>query len=109
MAIGKIEEVYAHTAKVKLFSTSSEETQAFLGRGNVAVTTIGKGGGNFEIDIPQGITVNRDDVILLPGIDSEMLAIVLDIETNPIDSFQKVLAKTPVNNDQIRFVTIEKN
>ncbi len=106
--IGKISVVYPHTVQVKLFSTGGEETQAFLEHDNVSVTVVGKGGGNFEIHVPQGVSVNKGDTVLLPGVLSQILGTVMDIETDPINSFQNVLVKSPVNTNQIRFVTIEK-
>src|SRR5690606_20632549 len=46
IAIGKIEEVLGKTSRVMLFSTSREETSAFIARNNLSVTLIGRGGGD---------------------------------------------------------------
>lgn len=104
--LGTVSEIFSKSAKVKLFSSSGEETNAILERGSVPVTLVGTGGGNFRIDLPHDIAVEKEDRILSAGITSRLVAIVGDVSVKPTDSFKEVLAKSPTNIFNIRFVFV---
>ena len=104
--LGIISEVFAKSAKVKLFSASGEETNAVLERNDVPVTLIGHGGGNFRLALPRDIAVERGDRILSSDIASRHLATVGEINVEPTDSFKEILAKSPTNIFILRFVFV---
>ena len=104
--LGTVSEIFPKSAKVKLFSSGGEETSAILERGNVPITLVGIGGGNFKIALPQDTPVENDDRILSADISSRLIAIVGEITVKPTDSFKEVLAKSPTNIFNIRFVFV---
>ena len=104
--LGRVSEIFTSRAKVKLLSSNGEETSAVLERGNVPVTLIGAGGGNFKIVLPHDITVEKEDRILSADITSRLVAIVGEINVSPTDSFKEVLAKSPTNIFSLRFVFV---
>jgi cell shape-determining protein MreC len=104
--LGIISEVFSSTAKVELFSTSGEETNAILERGGVPVTLVGLGGGNFRLDLPRDKEVEEGDRILSADVFSRLLAVVENISVSSTDSFKKVLAKSPANIFSLRFVFV---
>lgn len=104
--LGVVSEVFAKSAKVKLFSASGEETNAVLERNNVPVILIGTGGGNFRLALPRDIAIEKGDRILSPNIVSRPLATVVDVSIRPTDSFKEVLAKSPTNIFTLRFVFV---
>ncbi len=104
--LGVVSEVFSKRARIKLFSTSGEETNAILERNNVPVVLVGTGGGNFKLTLPRDTTVEKGDKILSPNIVPRLLAVVGEININSTDSFKEVLAKSPTNIFTIRFVFV---
>lgn len=104
--IGLVFEVLGKQAKVKLFSTVEEETDAVLERHSVPVVLVGAGGGSFKITLPRDVAVEKGDRILSADEGSHLLAVVEDISIRATDSFKEILAKSPVNIFALRFVLI---
>lgn len=104
--LGTISEVFPRSAKVKLFSTVGEETNAVLERGNIPVVLTGAGGGNFRISLPRDVEVKIGDRILSTDISAHLLAVVGDVSAQPTDSLQMILAKSPVNIFSLHFVFV---
>lgn len=106
--LGVVSEVFSNRSRVALFSSANTETPAFLERGGVAVTLIGAGAGNFKIISPQDTLVEIGDRILSADISSKLLAVVASVTSEPTSSFKEVLAKSPLNIFNMRFVLILK-
>lgn len=104
--LGVVSEVFSNTSKVKLFTTSGEETNAILERHNVPVVLQGIGAGNFKLVIPRDTEVEIGDRILSTRLTPSLLAVVEDIKVEPTDAFKEVLAKSPANIFNIRLVLI---
>ncbi|MDO8728714.1 MAG: rod shape-determining protein MreC [bacterium] len=104
--LGVVSQVFSKSAKVKLFSASGENTNAILERNNMPVILIGVGGGNFKLTLPRDIVIEKGDRILSSDITSRHLATVGEISVEPTDSFQEVLAKSPINIFTLRFVFV---
>ena len=107
-AFGLVSEVFSKRARVKLFSTAGEETNAVLERGNVPVVLVGSGGGNFKIILPRDVVVEVGDKILNPYTDARLLAVVEEVVIGSTDSFQEVLARSPANIFTLRFVFVTR-
>lgn len=105
--IGAVSEVLSKSAKVKLFSSSGEETSAVLERNNVPIILVGIGGGNFRFKLPRDAAVEIGDRIISSDISMRHLATVGEVGIHPTDSFKEVSAKSPVNIFALRFIFIE--
>ncbi|MDO8590291.1 MAG: rod shape-determining protein MreC [bacterium] len=105
-ALGIVSEVFSRSAKVKLFSSSGEETSAVLERNEVPIMLVGAGGGNFRMTFPRDVAIEKGDRILVADITSRLLAVVEEIGVQPTDSFKEVLAKSPTNIFHLRFVFV---
>ncbi len=106
IVLGEISKVLSNTSVVTLFSSPGIETDVLIGPDDVSAKAVGRGGGNFEILLPRDIDIVVGDTIIMPGINSELFAIVEHVIVNPTDSFQKILFKNPVNIFEIKFVEI---
>ncbi|MCK5022232.1 MAG: rod shape-determining protein MreC [Candidatus Pacebacteria bacterium] len=106
VVIGEIEEVYSNSSKVKLYSYFQDELNVAIGFNKIISEAKGKGGGVFEIKLPQGIKVNKGDMITFPEMDLIILGKVEEIITYPEDPFQSILFKSPVNVFELRWVQI---
>lgn len=104
--LGMVSEIHAREARVTLYSSSGVETEAVLERGNLPVTLVGAGGGNFRIIVPRDTEVEAGDAILSPGIRARLLAIVGGVKMESTDSFKEIIAKSPVNIFEVRYILI---
>ena len=73
---------------------------------NLFVNLIGRGGGNFEIDIPRGINIKYGTEVIIPSLNSYLVAITEKIISDLRDPFQKILLKSPVNIQHLKFVQV---
>jgi len=105
--IGFIDEVYKNTSKVRLLSAPGAKYPVEIGDNNIVAEASGKGGGNFEIVLPRGVDIKIGDAIISPNLDIEILGIVEWIDTRPQNSFQKIMFKSPVNINELKWVTVK--
>lgn len=108
IGLGTVASVSSHTATISLFSGPDFSGDVLLKPENITVPAIGQGGGSFEIHIPQSISVAKGDMIAFPSNPSITIGIVGSIIFDPRNPFQTVLARTPVNIQQLRFVEVVK-
>ncbi len=106
--IGKVSDVYNSSSKVILFSSSGEHTQVVTSEKDVYAEVVGRGGGNFEMVLPKGSTMQKGDQVVLPGINSYIVGIVQTILSDPRDAFAKALLSSPVNIQELKFVEVEE-
>lgn len=108
VGLGKVSSVSANTATVELFSGPQFDTNLVMKNQNITVPAKGKGGGNFEIHIPREIVVTDGDILALPEHPNVSIGVVKSIIFDPRDPFQTVLARTPVNIQELNFVEVVK-
>lgn len=106
--LGYISSVYDNTSLISLYSNPGETTEAMIIGSNAAVELVGRGGGNFEMTVPVDLESSKGTMVVLPGISSEVVAIMEDVISNPTDPIKKVLLRSPVNIQQLKWVQIEK-
>jgi cell shape-determining protein MreC len=124
--IGRVGDVYPSSSKVILFSSPGETTQVAISSssaspadssggstapvsgGNIFADIVGRGGGNFEMVMPKDFTLEPGRQVVLPGINSHVLAIVQKIISDPRNPFTKALLSSPVNVEQLKFVEVEQ-
>ena len=104
--IGKISEVYANSANVILFSSPKENIEVTISGKDIAISAVGRGGGNFEIILPRDLVIDVGTEIDLPGINHYVLGTVATIVSDPRDAFQKAILVSPVNVQQLKFVEV---
>lgn len=94
---GRVVEVFGESAKVRLFSSNGEATDAVLLPAGIALPLLGRGGGNFELELPRDVEVTKGDRLVLPGLNTLLLGVVQSISGESSDSFKKVLVRGPAN------------
>jgi len=103
--LGEVVEVAGRVAKVKLYSTPAEKTNAILASSPVVL--VGRGGGNFKIILPREKTVSLGDVVTFPP--NFLIGKVSKIEADPRLPEQTIYVSSPVNIFNLEFVEIIKN
>jgi cell shape-determining protein MreC len=106
--LGTVSDVFASSAKVKLFSTAGEETSAVLERDNVPVVLEGAGGGTFKVRVPRETAAVPGDRILSADSAGNLLAVVEGVEVAATDSFKEILARSPANIFSVRTVSVSR-
>lgn len=107
--IGEINEVYKNTSMVELFSSPGKITQVSIGSQNISANAVGRGGGNFIVELPRGTEVEKGDTVTIPNIDIRLFAVVEEIESDPSSPFVTILFKNPVNMNDIKWVQVVKS
>lgn len=109
IALGQVASTTIGTATVTLFSGPQfQDLLTIAGQEGVTVPAEGVGSGNFEIHIPREIEVVEGGLLVLPENPLMVVGIIKSIKFDPRDPFQKILARTPVNIQELRFVEVVK-
>jgi len=106
--IGTVAQVYAKTSLVQLFSTAGETVQVSVSGKNLATEATGRGGGNFEMTFPHDVDIPKGTEVTTPGVTPYLVGIVDDVISDARDPLQKVLLRSPVNMQELKFVEVEK-
>ena len=105
-AVGELREVGEHTSKAVLFSSPGEKISGMIAGRNIPVEVVGRGGGNFGIELPRSMAVSPGEAIVTPGVYGVTLGLVTEIISDPRDPFELVLVSSPVNAQELRFVEL---
>ncbi len=106
--VGIISAVYEKTSLVTLYSNPGQTTNAVLDGSNSTVSLLGRGGGNFEMSIPIDLPSDKGARVVLPGLSSESIAVVEDVISSPTDPLKKVLLRSPVNIQNVKWLQVKK-
>ncbi len=107
--IGTVEKVGNQTSRVSLYSQAGRETSGQHVRLGFDVTLLGRGGGNFEIKLPQDVVIEPGDRIVSSGAWPQLIAVVEKVDARPSDSFQTILAQYPINLAQLQWVEVTRS
>ena len=105
--VGEIAEVFAHTAKAKLYSSSGEKFDIVIGSSTIHATAIGKGGGYFEVSLPRDTKIQRGDHVLVPTLHDSFVGVVEGVASEPSEPFSKILFRQPISMYELRWVIID--
>jgi rod shape-determining protein MreC len=105
--IGRIIEVYSETSKVLLFSSPGEKTEVEIGPQNIPAVAIGRGGGQYEIELPRGLQVSTDDFVISSNLGLRPIGRVVSVNSDPSLTFEKIFFSTPVNIYEMKWVKVE--
>jgi rod shape-determining protein MreC len=107
--IGEIGKVYANNSLVILYSNPGQTTDAMLEGSNANVELVGRGGGNFEMTVPNELATDNGLTVVLPSSKSEVIAVIDGIISRPTDPVKKVILHSPVNIQSLKWVQIKRN
>ncbi len=107
VALGTVTTTTAHTATVQLYSAPGREISGTAVGSDVAVTLVGRGGGEYEVRLPRDVPFTVGATVALQSTIPATLATVEKIITDPRDPFQRLLAKAPVNLQALKWVIVK--
>ncbi len=106
--LGKITDVLAHSSKVLLFSSPGQRFDVLVGKTHIQAIALGKGGGQYVVELPRDSKVMEGDTVAIPSLKSNLYGIVSSIVSDPSQPFEKVLFAVPLNIFELRWVYVEK-
>jgi len=106
VAVGTVSSVDAHSATVQLYSAPGRQTSGTAVGGDVAVTLIGRGSGEYEVQLPRDVPFSIGATIAMQSTTPATMATVEKVITDPRDPFQRLLAKVPVNLQALKWVIV---
>jgi cell shape-determining protein MreC len=110
--IGKIDEVYASSARVSLFSAPGSTYSALLidqnATSSLAISVAGQGGGSLKAEVPLGTRVQQGDTVIFPTIMPEIVAHIVAVEEKTQGSFKILYMQLPVSIYGLQFVEVHR-
>ncbi len=106
MALGYVRKVFAHSALVTLLSSPNVESTVYVFGPNIFTSAYGEGGGVVRLSIPQGLVVEKGNLVILPSLDAGVLGTVALIESIPTEPEQRAYVTLDIGMQSIRLVTV---
>lgn len=107
--IGRVTDALGATSKVVLFTSPGQRREVLIGENGVSGTAIGRGGGQYAIQLPSAAGASIGDFLISPSISDKPFARVIDVIADPAEAFKTVLAAPPVNVYELRWVFVRSN
>ena len=104
--IGFVTNTIQNSSLVQLFSSGGYKQEAILSRTGAYFVLIGKGGANFQLEVPKDTDILWGDVFTYPGV-SASLGSVYYIDSNSQSSFKTIYIRMLGNVFQSKFVFVE--
>ena len=105
--IGQLSEVVSQTSVVRLLSSPNEKYPVLVGPNHAQATAIGRGGGQYEIELPRDIKVTEGDFVNLASVHDRPFGRVTAVLADPARPFTKVLFVPPFNLYEMRWVLVD--
>lgn len=105
--IGEIVNVSKNTSTLTLFS-SNEKVESINSRTGSSLILLGKGGGNFKVEVPKDFDILWGDIFVIPGKGGGDIAVVYFIDNDLQGSFKGIFLRIPGNAVNAKKVLIEK-
>ncbi len=106
--IGKVSALYPETSAVILFTSSGQKYNVLIGSSRVPAVAVGRGGGQYEAQVPHGSAVQAADIASDASLNDLEFGIVVSVNADASDPFDQVLFAPPVNIYQLRWVLLDK-
>jgi cell shape-determining protein MreC len=105
--IGRVAEAQSQTSKVRLYSSPGERYSVLIGPDHSPATAVGRGGGQYEAELPRDIKVSAGDFVLDLSLNDRPFGVVISVLSDPAQPFEKVLFAPPVNIYELRWVLVD--
>jgi len=107
--IGRISFVLPHTSTVTLFSSPGQTYEILIGTDHIPATAVGRGGGQYEAQLPRDLHVSEGDLVTAPSLNDIVFGTVTALIANPAEPFEKILFAPPVNVYELRWVLVSES
>lgn len=105
--MGYTAEVSENSSRVRLISFPGNEIAVYI-EGVVSAVGVGAGGENIHVNLPQDINVEIGNRVSSVGRETLFVGFVEKIFKEPVDPFQKIFLRMPVNINELTRVYLVK-
>lgn len=105
--IGLVTSVTPGTSLVKMFSTGDNKQESINSRTGASYVLTGKGGANFQVEVPKEADILWGDAFLYPSLGVSVLGTVYYIDSNSQSSFKTLYLRIPGNVFQTQSVFVD--
>lgn len=105
LVLGRVDLVAPHASRVLLSSAAGMTHDVSVGTSSSRFKAEGQGGGMFVLRVPNDITVDENDALMLSGT-HRAIGFVRDTEARDTDAFTTVYAVMPLNLFETREVVV---
>jgi len=107
--IGIIKSVTADTSLVEMITTDDFHSTVYIIGPDIYTNAVGIGGGQLRVGVPQGITLQEGDLVVLPAVESGVFGeiSVVQSEASRPEQYGYVSPNIPIAS--IRFVSVGKH
>ena len=106
LALGFVESVFPKYALVTLFSDPYVETTVYVFGPNIFTKAYGDGGGVIRLSVPQGVSVQKGDLVALPSLERGPLGVIHSVVSNPTEPEQRAYVSYEMPLSSIRLVSV---
>jgi len=106
VALGDVTTVDPDTSTITLYSQPGRQSSGTAVGSDVAVTLIGRGSGEYEVQLPRDVPLDVGAEIAQQSVTPATIATIEKVITDPRDPFQRLLAKAPVNLQALKWVIV---
>lgn len=104
--IGYIHKTTPQTALVTLITTPGFVSTVFVFGPNIYTNAVGQGGGQVRVGVPQGITIQEGDVVVLPTMSTGIYGAVTHVESHATQPEQYGYVSPAIPLSELRLVTV---
>lgn len=104
--IGIVRQVSAKSSIVELITTPGFETTVFIIGPDIFTHAVGVGGGQLRVGVPQGISIEKGDLVVIPSVTSGVYGEITHIESEPSQPEQYGFVSTHIPISSMRLVSI---
>ena len=104
--VGLVSRVYSRSSLVTLFTTPGFSTTAYLDEADVLVKLEGMGAGVARVLVPQGILLEKDQLVFLPSVQPGLFGKVVNVENQPTQPQQYGYITNDIPLQHMRFVFV---
>ncbi|MFA6295321.1 MAG: rod shape-determining protein MreC [Candidatus Paceibacterota bacterium] len=105
--IGRVADISKDSSKVILFSSSGQKYEVLIGSSNLPAIATGRGGGQYEIQLPHGSNIIEGDFVTVPSLNNKPLGVVVSVKVDPVKPFETIIFSSPVNIYELRWVLVD--
>jgi len=104
--IGIITFVSERVSYARLVSDPAVTITVFIVGPNIFTIAEGLGNGVVRVRVPQGIIINKSDIVLLPAVDTGILGQIEEIVTSPTNPERHGYIVLPSNIQSLRYISV---
>lgn len=105
-AIGVVVRVFSHSSLAKLVSSPKTVSTVYIVGPNIYTSAVGMGGGILQVNVPQGVTFDRGNLVTVPALGSGVYGEIEEVVSIPTEPVQYGFVTNTVPTQSLRSVTV---